>query len=108
MDVNVVFWNLENLFDTVSDPISNDFDFRPEKSWTPAVQQRKVANLASDPPVVTEVTTVDADVFDSDLMITSAATRRPKGFEFEINGGVASHNDGYSDHFPMVTILSTA
>ncbi len=47
MEINVAFWNLGNLFDTVDDPISNDFDFTPAEGWTPATQQTKVANLAS-------------------------------------------------------------
>lgn len=46
MDINVAFWNLGNLFDTQHDPISDDFDFTPEKGWTPEVQAAKVANLA--------------------------------------------------------------
>lgn len=60
-----------------------------------------------DPPVVTELETVWADVFDSDLMITSTKTRRPKSFKFEIKNGVASHNDGFSDHFPILTTFET-
>lgn len=63
--------------------------------------------LPSDPAVAVELPTVDADVFDADLMITSAATRRPKRFQFDIQGGVASHNDGFSDHFPIVTTIET-
>lgn len=47
MDINVAFWNLGNLFDTVQDPISDDFDFTPEKGWTAATQADKVNNLAS-------------------------------------------------------------
>ena len=47
MIINTAFWNLGNLFDTVSDPISNDFDFTPGKGWTEATQAAKVANLAS-------------------------------------------------------------
>ena len=60
-----------------------------------------------DPPVVTELDTVWADAFDSDLMITSKKTRRPKKFKFQIKNGVASHNDGYSDHFPILTTFNT-
>ncbi len=60
-----------------------------------------------NPPVVVELDTVDADVFDSDLMITSQQTRRPKRFEFDIQGGVATHNDGFSDHFSIVTTIET-
>jgi hypothetical protein len=44
--INVAFWNLGNLFDTVDDPISDDFDFTPAKGWTTATQETKVANLA--------------------------------------------------------------
>ena len=58
-----------------------------------------------DPPVVAELDTVWADAFDSDLMITSQQTRRPKRFEFDIKSGVATHNDGFSDHCPIVTII---
>ena len=58
-----------------------------------------------DPPAVAELNTVWADVFDSDLMITSQQTRRPKRFEFDIENGVATHNDGFSDHFPIVTTI---
>jgi len=47
MDINIAFWNLGNLFDTVKDPISDDFDFTPDKGWTEATQAAKVANLAS-------------------------------------------------------------
>jgi hypothetical protein len=47
MIINTAFWNLGNLFDTCSDPISNDFDFTPGKGWTEATQAAKVANLAS-------------------------------------------------------------
>ncbi len=59
------------------------------------------------PQVVTELDTVWADVFDADLMITSPRTRRPKCFEFEIKNGAASHNNGFSDHFPIATTIET-
>jgi hypothetical protein len=58
-----------------------------------------------EPPVIVELDTVWADVFDCDLMITSQQTRRPKRFEFDIENGVATHNDGFSDHFPIVTAV---
>lgn len=61
-----------------------------------------------DPPVVSELETIDADVFDSDLMITSKEKRRPKHFEFWIDkNNVVKHNNGYSDHFPIVTTIQT-
>lgn len=58
-----------------------------------------------EPPVVVELDTVWAEVFDSDLMITSQQTRRPKRFEFGIEDGVGTHNDGFSDHFPILTTI---
>jgi hypothetical protein len=58
-------------------------------------------------PAEVEESTVEADVFDSDLMITSQQTRRPKKFEFDIDNGVATNNDGFSDHFPIVTTIQT-
>jgi len=57
---------------------------------------------------ITELPTVDADVFDSDLMITSEEKRRPKEFTFSVDeGGLATHNDGFSDHFPIQTTIQT-
>jgi hypothetical protein len=62
----------------------------------------------TDPPLVVPLPTVAANVFDADLMITSPQTRRPKGFTFEIDGaGHASHNNGFSDHLPIVTTIET-
>jgi hypothetical protein len=61
-----------------------------------------------DPPVTVALPTVAADVFDPDVMITSPQTRRPKGFTFKIdNAGTVSHNNGFSDHFPVVTTIET-
>jgi hypothetical protein len=61
-----------------------------------------------DPPVEVELPTVDADIFDSELMITSPQTRRPKSFDFSIDAaGTTNHNDGFSDHFPIVTTIET-
>ena len=58
-----------------------------------------------DPFVEVTLDTVWADVFESDLMISSPKTRRPKNFSFRINNGAATHNDGYSDHFPILTTI---
>lgn len=60
-----------------------------------------------DPPIITMLDTVWADVFDSDLMITSAQTRRPKAFNYDLENGVATHNNGFSDHFPILTSIET-
>lgn len=45
--LNFTWWNLENFFDTQDDPISRDFDYTPQKGWTPAVFNAKKANLAA-------------------------------------------------------------
>ena len=57
------------------------------------------------PPTEVVLDTVWADVFDSDLMITSQKTRRPKSFNFKIENNVPTHNNGFSDHFPIVTTI---
>ena len=57
------------------------------------------------PPVEVELDTVWAEVFDCELMITSQQTRRPKSFRFGIENQVATHNDGFSDHFPILTTV---
>jgi hypothetical protein len=45
--IRVAWWNLENLFDTVDDPIARDFDFTPAEGWTPAAYAAKKQNLAA-------------------------------------------------------------
>jgi endonuclease/exonuclease/phosphatase family metal-dependent hydrolase len=47
--VNVAFYNLENLFDTVHTQGKNDYEFLPggQKKYTGAVYQDKLKNLAS-------------------------------------------------------------
>ena len=57
-----MFYNLENLFDTFDDPVTNDDEFTPEneKSWTHYRYQQKLNNLAKvkialgqwSPPVI--------------------------------------------------------
>ena len=44
----IAFYNLENLFDTIDDPDTNDDDFTPEgkKKWTPRRYKKKVKRLA--------------------------------------------------------------
>jgi hypothetical protein len=44
--IRVAWWNLQNLFDTVDDPISADLEFTVAKGWTPEVYAAKLANLA--------------------------------------------------------------
>ena len=45
--LRVAWWNLENLFDTVDDPISRDFEFTPANGWTEEAYAAKRANLAA-------------------------------------------------------------
>jgi Endonuclease/Exonuclease/phosphatase family len=45
--IAVVWWNLENLFDTDDDPISQDFEFTKAKGWTDEIYAAKRANLAA-------------------------------------------------------------
>jgi hypothetical protein len=45
--LRVAWWNLENLFDTVDDPISRDFEFTPAEGWTEEAYAAKRANLAA-------------------------------------------------------------
>jgi len=44
----VAFYNLENLFDTIDDPNTDDDDFTPDgkKKWTPRRYKKKVKRLA--------------------------------------------------------------
>lgn len=45
----IAFYNLENLFDTEDDPLTNDADFLPDGAnhWTPERYQKKLENMAS-------------------------------------------------------------
>ena len=45
----IAFYNLENLFDTVDDPLTNDAEFLPEGSnqWTLERYQKKLENMSS-------------------------------------------------------------
>jgi hypothetical protein len=45
--IRVAWWNLENLFDTVDDPISRDFAYTPAAGWTNKAYAAKKANLAA-------------------------------------------------------------
>jgi hypothetical protein len=44
--VRVAWWNIENLFDTVDDPISSDLEFTAANGWTDAAFAAKKRNLA--------------------------------------------------------------
>ena len=45
----IVFYNVENLFDTINDPITNDNEFLPnaKKYWYTRKYKRKLKNIAS-------------------------------------------------------------
>src|SRR6266508_2136954 len=45
--IRVAWSNLENLFDTVDDPIARDFDFTPAEGWTADTYNAKKQNLAA-------------------------------------------------------------
>ena len=45
--LNVAFWNLQNLFDTVVSDIAADLEFTPEEGWDEEAFSKKVANLAT-------------------------------------------------------------
>jgi hypothetical protein len=45
--IAVAWWNLQNLFDTDDDPISQDFEFTKANGWTDEVYAAKRANLAA-------------------------------------------------------------
>ena len=44
--IRIGWWNLQNLFDTVDDPISADLEFTAAHGWTDEVLAAKLANLA--------------------------------------------------------------
>lgn len=74
--LRVAWWNLENLFDTVDDPISRDFEFTPEHGWTEAAYAAKRANLAAaldelhggQGPELLGVAEVEGDAVFADLL----------------------------------------
>ena len=74
--LRVAWWNLGNLFDTVDDPISRDFEFTPEHGWTQEAYEAKRDNLAA---VLTElepellgVAELEGDAVFADLLAATA------------------------------------
>ena len=57
----IVFYNVENLFDTINDPLTRDGDFTPEgkKNWTNIRYQKKLNDIAK---VVSSVNKEDLPV----------------------------------------------
>jgi Endonuclease/Exonuclease/phosphatase family len=80
--LRVTWWNLENLFDTVDDPISRDFEFTPEHGWTQEAYEAKRDNLAAalaglhggEGPELLGVAEIEGDEVFADLL---AATGNP-------------------------------
>lgn len=78
------FYNLENLFDTIDDPDTNDDDFTPDgkKKWTPRRYKKKIKRLAKAiatigdddvdfPPVVLGIAEVETFEVVYDLIQTT-------------------------------------
>jgi hypothetical protein len=74
--LRVAWWNLENLFDTVDDPIARDFEFTPEQGWTEEAYAAKRANLAAVldelRPELLGVAEVEGDQVLADLLAETA------------------------------------
>jgi len=61
-DIRVMFYNVENLYDTFDDSLTDDSEFQPEgdRHWTPFKMQDKIKNIAKvitavggwDPPEI--------------------------------------------------------
>jgi endonuclease/exonuclease/phosphatase family protein len=89
--LRVAWWNLENLFDTVDDPISRDFEFTPAAGWTAEAYAAKVANLAAaidelPGPELLGVAEVEGDEVFAELL---AATGNPNLRVVEDPGGTS-------------------
>lgn len=89
--LRVAWWNLENLFDTVDDPISRDFEFTPAAGWTEEAYAAKVANLAAaidelPGPELLGVAEVEGDAVFAELL---AATGNPDLRVVEDPGGTS-------------------
>lgn len=80
-EFTIGFYNLENLFDTIDDPDTNDDDFTPEgeKKWTPRRYKKKIKRLAKvittigedyaeHPPVILGIAEVENYQVVSDLI----------------------------------------
>jgi endonuclease/exonuclease/phosphatase family metal-dependent hydrolase len=88
--LRTAWWNLENLFDTVDDPISRDFEFTPEHGWTEEAYAAKRDNLAAVlaelEPELLGVAEVEGDEVFADLL---AATGNPHLKVVEESGGTS-------------------
>jgi len=92
--LRLAWWNLENLFDTVDDPISRDLEFTPEHGWTEEAYAAKRDNLAAAlvelhgglGPELLGVAEVEGDAVFADLL---AATGNPHLKVVEDPGGTS-------------------
>lgn len=44
-DLNISFWNLQNLFDTTASDIAADLEFTPDEGWTEDILEKKFERL---------------------------------------------------------------
>lgn len=87
----VGFYNLENLFDTVNDPLKNDEQFLPDGDymWTSERYQAKLENLSR---VISEMAEMDgglavlgvSEVENEQVMLDLAATERLKPYGLKV------------------------
>ncbi len=84
-EFTIAFYNLENLFDTIDDPETNDDDFTPEgsKKWTPRRYKKKIKRLSKairtignddvgHPPVILGIAEVENHEVVFDLINSSS------------------------------------
>jgi predicted extracellular nuclease len=86
-DIRVMFYNTENFFDTIDDPITNDNDFLPgsKNQWTGARYHRKLVNLyqviaavgEEKPPEIIGFAEVENRKVISDLIYKTALEKYP-------------------------------
>ena len=75
-------------------------DLGADEKWVDAAGGGARASGASELPA--------AESTEPQSTPMSTQTGRPNRFKFDIdNAGAASHNDGYSDHFPIVSTIET-
>ncbi len=88
----VMFYNVENLFDTQNDPLKNDDEFLPEgrMNWTSQKYRKKLKNISQvitgvgemHPPAIVGLCEIENDRVISDLVRKSAL--RAQGYEYII------------------------
>lgn len=112
--LTVVFWNVENLFDTTDDPIKQDEEFLPDgnKEWTDERLENKMYKIAQ---VVTSLNNFNGpDVLglcevENEQVLTSLVDKYLKGYsiaykESPDNRGIDVGLIFKSDKFKLVSI----